>query len=180
MRLFSSIVALNFPGNPSAIFRGIISIWIDAIERKTLGPISHIVIKIRKFFPSFANLNSTSAIMVIIGSIRIFATLFHIHPKSVKPGVSHSMGSRSNMMRFFPETSTRFNLSNNQFSRINNSFFTTLTSANPLHMIPSIVFRPFNNQKTIKDFSREVDKFHGSIIEHLIRNVKEVSHSPTF
>lgn len=88
----SSISALFAAGGPSAILGRIITIAIDAIERFTVRPVTHICKEILEQLPSFANLNAPTPVIRVTNTTGGPAPGKHSAPDTMYLGVSHSMG----------------------------------------------------------------------------------------
>jgi hypothetical protein len=65
---------------PPAVFRRIVPIVIDAIERVARRPLAHIRQKVPKIFPSLANADPSTAVEMETALFLITAPLFHIKP----------------------------------------------------------------------------------------------------
>lgn len=86
-----SIVRLLFAGRPSAIFRAVRPVIIDAIKSSSGWSLAHVSNKIRKRHPSFANVNASSPISFIRRVFRIRTTLFGGLPYGVQIGLGSAM-----------------------------------------------------------------------------------------
>ena len=86
-----SVVRLFFAGRPSAIFRAVRAVVINAIKSGSGWSFTHIRNKIRKRHPSFANINASSPISFICRVFRIRTTLFGGLPYGVQVGLGSAM-----------------------------------------------------------------------------------------
>lgn len=86
-----SVVRLFFAGRPSAIFRAVRAVVINAIKSGFGRSFTHIRNKIRKRHPSFANINASSPISSICRVFRIRTTLFGGLPHGVQIGLGSAM-----------------------------------------------------------------------------------------
>jgi len=86
-----SVVRLFFAGRPSAVFRAVRPVVINAIKSGSGWSFTHIRNKIRKRHPSFANINASSPISFICRVFRIGTTLFGGLPYGVQIGLGSAM-----------------------------------------------------------------------------------------
>lgn len=107
----SSIILLIFSRCPSAIFRRIWAVIIYAINSKTFRSFSHVLNKCGKtVFPSFANKNTSSAIIKKTWAISVIASSAHTFPDSIKRMLIFKWhgGIVSNAIKYVKETSNAF------------------------------------------------------------------------
>jgi len=80
-----SPVALLFsPTRPSAVFWTVVSVWVNAINRVSLWAWTHVLKKVLKGIPSLADLDTSTAIVGVVGKLRVVATASHRKPHSVQ------------------------------------------------------------------------------------------------
>lgn len=79
----AGIVRLLKRRRPTAVGGGVVAVWIDAIYRVILaGAQSHIVKKILEgFAPTGTDLDTTAAVKIILGIVRVGAPLVHSAPR---------------------------------------------------------------------------------------------------
>lgn len=68
---------------PSAIFRGIITVHVDAIKRQALRTFAHIGQEVRESIPPITNVNSPATVVGIASVLRIAAAPAHLLPGMV-------------------------------------------------------------------------------------------------
>ena len=116
-------VALLFGrSGPTAIFRFVVSIVVDAVNRLAVWTFSYVSKKCLKVVPSFANLNSSAAVSVIPFVRRVLATLDHLEPTFVDSGSRHAVGGVS-------QTTAGFGFSRFEVAIPNNSLFAAVAKA---------------------------------------------------
>jgi hypothetical protein len=170
----SFIVVLLLQCNPSAIFRRIRTIIVNAIQfglRK--GPISHICIKCReRIAPSFANVNASSAIIAVGMCVWIVAPLFHRMPYVIDGAVGKSM--------FFTvvatvdpiislETSTTSRITSTQVPLIHYNWYATFANAVPASVSSSArrgrAGGFTDNSQSAEFMANEVDSMGSSVYD---------------
>ena len=159
-RCWSFIVHLFPPCGPTAIFRRIVAIVIDAVKTQTRSWFSHICIKILKAMPLFTDFYSTTPIVLVSRIRTIFTPLNHGRPNPI------NLRSRHTMCRFLFDvklpfkTTARSGCSAREALSKNNPFFSAITLAKILNLIMPIVLNPIQNRDTIKPFSRQINLLH--------------------
>jgi hypothetical protein len=79
-----SVLFLLFARGPSAIFRAVIAVIVNALNRHAFRSRSHIgQERIEGLLPTFADGNAATAISVIVGKGRIAASVSHCLPRFV-------------------------------------------------------------------------------------------------
>jgi hypothetical protein len=86
-----SVVRLFFTGRPSAIFWAIRTVVINPIKRCSRRSFAHVLNKICKRRPSFANVNSSRTVPFVSGAFGVVATLLNGLPNSVQIGLRLTM-----------------------------------------------------------------------------------------
>lgn len=87
-RIGSLVAFLLFPQGPSAIFRGIRTVVVDAIKRASVRARAHIrkeVDEARQ--PSLTNRDSSSTIVRVLLAVHRIATALHFYPRRHRRGV---------------------------------------------------------------------------------------------
>ncbi len=158
-----SILRLFTACSPSAIFRRIRAIIVNAIESKPiLIGSNYIIIKIREtIFPAFTHENATSAVISIIRKIRIITTILQIPPTQIKFCTRHTMSCFSFSYHVLFITTTTFSIAIKKVINSCNSIISTVTFA--LHKSASTLFASkfYNNQPT-KSFIENINGFSKS------------------
>ena len=123
-------VALLFGrSGPTAIFRFVVSIVVDAVNRLAVWTFSYVSKKCFKVVPSFANLNSSAAVSVIPFVRRVLATMDHLEPTLVDSGSRHAVGGVSQSKCFCMFTTAGFGFSRFEVAIPNNSLFAVVAKA---------------------------------------------------
>lgn len=131
----SRVIGLGFRISPPAIFWCVVPVYINPINRKSGRAFSHIRDKVFKTFsasPSFANRNTTTAVIMELWMILVVAPRSQTSPNMVHGVVrvvrSSSVASTRNSSRFSLQTTARFCMS--FFDALRNYFNLVSTIAN--------------------------------------------------
>lgn len=89
---FAPIGGLLFPSRPSAIFRAIVAVVVDAINRVTgRRARTHVQKERFKFIPSIADANPASSVVTVCAAVGVSATVPQRQPGVVLRGFCSSM-----------------------------------------------------------------------------------------
>jgi hypothetical protein len=157
MVLFSTIMTLFKPGCPLAVFFRVGTIVIYTLKCKAYGWLSHIFKKVFKVMPFITNIYSTSAIVLVRSCLFIIAPLQHGTPNHINFGSGHAVGLHPNDM---VPASTGFGRSTGEALPEDRPNLSTITFAQILYLIVSIVFNTVQHLNHKKSFSGKVDGFH--------------------
>lgn len=83
----SAIQGLFSRRSPSAILWSVVAIIVNTLKAHVSGRLAHIGEEVGKFFPSFADLNSSTAVVTVIGSRGVGAASDHVTPARIHRGV---------------------------------------------------------------------------------------------
>lgn len=87
------VFALNFYCGPNTVFRAIVAIVINALDRIATGRFfAHIGIKIfKRVLPPFTNLNSSTAVRMVFVVVRVITSALHVAPRFVFKALAQIM-----------------------------------------------------------------------------------------
>ena len=85
------IVGLLFPGRPVAIFRAVRAVIISAFKGVFVRRVAQIGQERVKVVPSWANLDASAAVAVIMGGFRVVAAGLHLAPNTVNSRIGQSV-----------------------------------------------------------------------------------------
>jgi len=105
----SSIRQLNVRGTPSAIFRAVVAIDIDAIKRMLVRwSKAHIVQEIHKrFAPTITDLDTATTVSLVSCGVVIFASRTHVTPSDVFASLRKTVGQIHVADVFYPNAAAR-------------------------------------------------------------------------
>lgn len=140
----SPIRLLLMACSPSAIFRIVISVIINAVKRVFICRTwSHVGNKIVEQKPSFANRNPSTSVMTKEFYIRISAASFHCAPSKI-------LGLTKIPFFFALNTAARFTVATVNISQKFNSFVSTITKAFDYRLKMLVSTNIFYNCEPIK------------------------------
>jgi len=158
--VFPAIHLLLSPGGPSAIFRRIITVIVNAINRIVITwGASHIMKKIiKRIKPPVTYRDTTTAPIGVTGTLGISTPLLHRRPYSIDSGALASIKVRFTMY----ENRTRAALCAfpaRKVANLHKRFVTTFTTTKPPVFFAAL-WTLFNNGPFPKCFSRQIKFFH--------------------
>lgn len=171
----SVVLRLLFVGRPSAIFFGIRSVIINAINcgfflTKLLDMLQiqcvHVFVEFFKRTPQVFDTSATITFPFMIP--RIFTSSFHGH----KNVVESLMTTRGETMRQIKKTyflltaltAARFGISFTKVGALCNNFLSTVAFTKETNISPFVSSRHFLHQKTTKFLSRKINFLHPLIL----------------
>lgn len=78
-----SVVGLGFHAGPSAVFRSVVTVWVNAIKRESARLLAHVFKKSKKAIPSLAHLDATTSVVMVAFLPWVGASRLHGSPRSV-------------------------------------------------------------------------------------------------
>lgn len=87
----NGIIRLFFSSRPSAIFRAIGSVVVNALKSMFFGWMPHVSQKRVKIIPGWANFNASTAIACVMRCFRVIASGLHLDPNSVNSRIGQSV-----------------------------------------------------------------------------------------
>jgi hypothetical protein len=88
----SFIQCLLLRGGPTAVARFVVAVVVDAINRKSIGPLAHVGKELFKRIPSSAYRNSPSSIVLKVLTAWIGASFNHSSPNTISFGSNSICG----------------------------------------------------------------------------------------
>jgi len=160
---FTPILGLLAVGRPSAVFRFVIPVVVDSIQRvsgSVLGHLAHIGKEIlERITPAFAHDNSSTAVIVEPRKIFIVASFFCRYPRGVFLGFAAPMVEAVSIIfeSFIPKAPTAFGVARPKLIDACNYFFpaTALSNAPSPMLLHEF---GFDRQSTV-GFSNYADMF---------------------
>ena len=105
--LFATIISLFFTGGPTAIFRRIVAVIVDAVNCKSFGARPHIGVEIVKVVPSITYFYAVAAVMYVTCAFWVIASFVHSAPDIVFRRMRHTVFKRPFYKRFNDATTAR-------------------------------------------------------------------------
>lgn len=159
------VVSLLGRCGPSAIFRAVAFVAINAVNARPIWSRPHVGHKVLKIKPSFANVNTLAAVIPIARRVCIEAPLFHPSPNLVDGFVMHPVFfSGASAGRDVPEGNS-----------VNRDFFAAVTNAMPPDFSVDALRQSNGSQSPIPQPSSVNDLFH--FVTSKLLTVKDAWHT---
>jgi hypothetical protein len=144
------VAALNFFASPSAISWFIISVIVDAVERRFWWADAHVGKKIIEYFPPFTKGNAASSVVLPAVGFGVSAALFHGCPRLIGSRISAlprmGVSELRRVISLYAATTARFSF---DCARSWNCYFrTTIATKDPASMLALDVREAECNQAT--------------------------------
>ena len=88
---FTAIICLLFVSGPSAVFGTIRTIVVNPVQSLAIWTMSHVLKKVFKLQPAFANSDTPTSISIPILRFRIKAPILHPVPRPIRFCIRHAM-----------------------------------------------------------------------------------------
>lgn len=156
----SFIIGLLFNRCPTAIFRRVITVIINTVNRISWRwSFPHVFKKIwERMPPTLAHFYSTTAVFIPTRTIDIFSSINNAAPSIIKLVARFPMCFMNFAIHIRQETTTRACVAINEFCGLNDYFFPTIATAQPHNPIISIVLGSFDDGKASKHFAGQIFK----------------------
>lgn len=152
--------------SPPTVFRFVVAIWVDAIQRQTLNPRKrHIIPKSGESFPRRTDSHATPPIVFVTRMLGICAAVNHTSPRSI----DWMLRLLANALAVFRLglsralsviTTARVGMSGSQFRSLHNRVITAVATAFPKDASATttlvLPISKLSHKQTVKSLSREI------------------------
>lgn len=161
----SSVGSLRFPARPSAIFRAVMTIVVNSVQRASCWPFAHVLYKIDKPIwpiPPFAHTYTSAAVVGVLPVAGIPASVTHLRPSS-EEGVMLTSSCKpmvltSGVEGFFAEASARFSVPTANCPRIRSGLAAAIAKAPPHYRSIGLCVQPINHAQSAKTLPFQINK----------------------
>ena len=154
----AGVVLLLLYRCPPAIFRRVVAIVVDAVNRVIGGRFfAHIRKKVRKgIYPFITDSNTPASVIMKTFVIFVATAVFHAHPNRVKMMISKAMSRNYFSKLFFGQATTRKNLFCFEVTGASNRFTATSTNTEPTDFTVLVSGNRRNSDKSAEYFTGNV------------------------
>lgn len=156
MICLTSIPRLFFCGSPSHVARFVVTVVIDAIDRKLcVRRIAHVCKEVFKLLPSFTERNSPTAPTMESRRIRILAPRFHSRPGFINRSARLSMCTIASASQFAIQATAALNVSGKKIAASNDMSIFTFAPTQPKRIMRTLA-DIFKNREARKNSANEI------------------------
>ena len=165
-----SIVSLLKSRSPFAVFRGIVSIIVDALKGESFWSVTHVAYKVCKIIkPPTTNCNPPSTVPMKQGVVRIGNSLLHSRPRDMRVWKLRFLSAGNCSYSFIPVAATGLSFTANKMRCSHILSFAAVAKAMP----SSRAFcKKRNNGKSIEFLTRKVFECRHINLRKISRKIK--------